>query len=50
SGYPAGPGVTVSIGAAVHPANGSDLDGLLRAADAALYRAKAAGKDRTVLA
>lgn len=42
--------VTVSIGAAVHPANGSDLDGLLRAADAALYRAKAAGKDRTVLA
>jgi diguanylate cyclase (GGDEF)-like protein len=38
--------VTVSIGAAVHPDHGDSLDALLAAADVALYRAKAAGRNR----
>jgi diguanylate cyclase (GGDEF)-like protein len=43
--------VTVSLGAAVLPAPGlHDLDDLLRAADDALYRAKASGRDRLVCA
>lgn len=42
---------TVSIGVAVLSADAHpDADALLRNADAALYRAKAAGRDRTVLA
>lgn len=44
-----GANITVSIGAAsVHPARGGSADALLRAADAALYRAKAAGRDRAL--
>jgi diguanylate cyclase (GGDEF)-like protein len=39
-------GMTVSIGVASHPRDGADAEALLRAADAALYRAKAAGRDR----
>ncbi len=40
-------GVTVSIGAALAPAvTGPDVDALLADADAALYRAKRAGRDR----
>jgi two-component system, cell cycle response regulator len=38
--------ITVSIGAAVHPDHGDSLVTLLAAADVALYRAKAAGRDR----
>jgi diguanylate cyclase (GGDEF)-like protein len=40
--------VTVSIGVAGRPDDASDVDGMLAAADAALYRAKAGGRDRVV--
>jgi diguanylate cyclase (GGDEF)-like protein len=42
--------VTASIGVAEHPAHGSTVDALVRSADAALYDAKAAGRDRTSVA
>ncbi|MBZ5637701.1 MAG: diguanylate cyclase [Acidobacteriia bacterium] len=41
---------TLSLGVAVHPQHGSSGDELLRAADAALYRAKAEGRDRVIAA
>ena len=41
--------ITISVGAAVFPEHGRDADALLRAADAALYLAKGAGKDRVAL-
>jgi diguanylate cyclase (GGDEF)-like protein len=44
-GQPLGP-ITVSMGVAAAPDHGTTRDALLRAADAALYRAKAAGRDR----
>jgi diguanylate cyclase (GGDEF)-like protein len=43
-------GISVSIGAAVCPDDGNDLDRLLLAADGALMAAKAAGRDRVRLA
>ncbi|MFC1610034.1 diguanylate cyclase [Myxococcota bacterium] len=43
-------GVTVSIGVAASPGHGESPDALLRAADAALYAAKADGRDRTKIA
>jgi diguanylate cyclase (GGDEF)-like protein len=42
--------VTVSIGVAVCPSDGSDPAALLEAADQALYTAKATGRDRVVAA
>ena len=42
--------VTVSVGVAVLGSNGSDLTELLAAADLALYRAKADGRDRVSFA
>ena len=42
--------VTASAGAVTYPYTGSDLDQLLLAADAALYRAKESGRNRTCLA
>ena len=42
--------VTVSAGLAAWPADAPDGDGLRRAADDALYRAKGAGKNRVELA
>jgi diguanylate cyclase (GGDEF)-like protein len=42
--------VTVSIGVAACPEDGADESELLAAADAALYRAKASGRNRTVAA
>ena len=43
-------GVTVSAGLAAWPVDAVDADELRRAADEALYRAKAAGKNRCELA
>lgn len=42
--------VTMSAGVAAAPEHGKDFDALLRAADSALYRAKAEGRDRVVAA
>jgi diguanylate cyclase (GGDEF)-like protein len=42
--------VTVSIGVAVSPAHGTTGESLLRAADAALYRAKESGRNRVMAA
>ncbi|RJK97655.1 GGDEF domain-containing protein [Vallicoccus soli] len=42
--------VTVSVGVAVRPRDATDLRGLYAAADAALYEAKRAGRDRVRLA
>lgn len=43
-------GLTASVGAAVYPMHGTDRTALLLAADAALYQAKTAGRDRTRVA
>jgi diguanylate cyclase (GGDEF)-like protein len=43
-------GISVSIGAAVRPDDGDEIDQLLLAADGALMAAKAAGRDRVRLA
>jgi diguanylate cyclase (GGDEF)-like protein len=42
--------ITLSIGVAVFPDHGEDQDGLLRAADRALYQAKDAGRNQVALA
>ena len=39
-------GVTVSVGYAVYPEHGKTADTLIEAADQALYRSKAAGRNR----
>jgi len=43
-------GITLSLGVAVYPQHGSTTESVLNAADAALYRAKQAGRDRVVMA
>jgi diguanylate cyclase (GGDEF)-like protein len=43
-------GLTVSIGAALHPRHGDDVGALMHAADAALYAAKRAGRNAVRLA
>ncbi|MCB2187831.1 MAG: diguanylate cyclase [Deltaproteobacteria bacterium] len=43
-------GITVSMGVAAYPANGDTYGEVLAAADAALYRAKTAGRDQVVRA
>ncbi len=43
------PALTISVGIAAFPGVAGPLDLLLRAADEALYRAKAAGRDRVVV-
>ena len=42
------PSITLSMGIAIYPDHGKELSDLLRVADAALYRAKGQGRDRTV--
>jgi diguanylate cyclase (GGDEF)-like protein len=42
--------VTISVGVAVFPDHGDTAEALLKAADAALYRAKAGGRDRVMVA
>ena len=42
--------ITISAGVAIYPNNGSTAKDVIRAADAALYRAKAEGRDRVVVA
>jgi diguanylate cyclase (GGDEF)-like protein/PAS domain S-box-containing protein len=42
--------ITLSLGVAVFPKNGSSSADILKAADAALYRAKREGRDRVVMA
>lgn len=41
--------VTISIGVAVYPEDGSDSDALMLAADRALYAAKSSGRNRVVV-
>jgi len=48
-GRPPG-GVTVSVGIAGYPDHGTDARSLVQMADAALYQAKAAGRDRVTVA
>jgi diguanylate cyclase (GGDEF)-like protein len=45
-----GGAITVSVGVAAFPEDATQPEALVRAADAALYRAKAAGRNRIVLA
>ncbi|HZP85392.1 MAG TPA: diguanylate cyclase, partial [Burkholderiales bacterium] len=44
------PPVTMSLGVAVYPTHGGTVSELIRAADAALYRAKSAGRNRVEVA
>jgi diguanylate cyclase (GGDEF)-like protein/PAS domain S-box-containing protein len=43
-------GITLSAGVAIYPEHGRTIENVMRAADAALYRAKQEGRDRVVVA
>jgi diguanylate cyclase (GGDEF)-like protein/PAS domain S-box-containing protein len=43
-------GITLSMGVALYPVHGRTIENVLRAADAALYRAKQEGRDQVVIA
>ena len=42
------PSITLSFGIATYPDRGTDMNELLRVADAALYKAKQEGRDRVI--
>jgi len=42
--------VTISVGVASYPENGTDIDAIIRAADAALYACKRNGRNRVEMA
>jgi diguanylate cyclase (GGDEF)-like protein len=44
-----GRNMTISLGIAVYPKHGSDLTGLIKSADMALYQAKHEGRNRVIL-
>jgi diguanylate cyclase (GGDEF)-like protein len=44
------PPVTMSVGVAAYPEHGTSVEQLILAADSAMYRAKAQGRDRVVVA
>jgi diguanylate cyclase (GGDEF)-like protein len=44
------PAVTISLGVSIYPLHGTSDDTIMKAADSALYQAKAAGRDRVVIA
>ena len=44
------PTATMSVGVAAYPEHGTSVEGLIHAADSAMYRAKALGRDRVVVA
>ncbi|MGH8859907.1 MAG: GGDEF domain-containing protein [Jatrophihabitantaceae bacterium] len=44
------PGITLSAGIALYPDDGATANDVVQAADAALYAAKRAGRDRTLTA
>jgi diguanylate cyclase (GGDEF)-like protein len=43
-------GITLSLGVALYPQHGRTIENVMRAADAALYRAKQQGRDQVVVA
>ena len=43
-------GITLSLGVAVYPQHGRNREDVMRAADAALYRAKQEGRDKVIVA
>ena len=48
-GLPADANITISVGVATCPRDATELETLMELADKAMYRAKAAGRDRVVL-